>query len=734
MPFMKRTGSRLRLRIALIGLVILILVWIVAAYEVARSKNDVLQEARLRTASQSQVFAEYSESTIKRLNELTLDLRGYWTGDWRAFAELIQRRQEIIQDIAFQVAVIDRDGLLAFSNLAPPDNRTDLSQREHYQVHKQAPGVDRLFISKALKGKVSGKWSIQFTRPIYRNGEFDGVLVVSVSPELFSGFASKLQILEGSVIAVVRDNGELMARYPVLESSYGQVLKDRNYLQADAPISGNDRRVATVDGTERLYGYYKGLAHGLTFVIGDPVDSVLAPYHAYRNTVLGVALFVSVFAAFLFFGLIRSLAALDEVRRELEGAKEKADAANVAKSQFLATMSHEIRTPLNGILGMAQLMMARELKDEERQDYARIILSSGKTLLNLLNDILDLSKVEAGRVELERLAFSPAQVIREVAALFADQARAKGLVIETVWHGPEAAHYRADPLRLRQMLVNLVSNAIKFSTHGAVRIEARPGILAAGATDLEFAVSDSGIGIAEEKLALLFRPFSQVDNSTTREYGGTGLGLSIVRSLVQLMGGEVGVSSKPGEGSRFWFRMPVSVVEAGAERRIRERPPETARTPDVPPAASAGYALVVEDNLTNRKVIEAMLRKLGVPCQCVVNGAEALAAVTAGTMPRIVLMDCQMPVMDGFVATRAIRDWEVANDRPRLTIIALTADAFPENQVRCQVAGMDDFLSKPIAYDQLQAVFAKWCAGLPATAALTPAPESSPPPPSDPRR
>ena len=700
----------------------LTLVWIVAAYEISRSKQAVLQEASLRTVSQSQVFAEYSESTIKRLDELTVDLRSYWSGDWRAFAELIQRRQDIIQDIAFQVAVIDRDGLLAFSNLARPDNRTDLSQREHFQVHRQAPGQDRLFISKALKGKVSGKWSIQFTRPIYRNDEFQGVLVVSVSPELFSGFAAKLQIPAGSVIAVVRDGGEIMARYPLLESSYGQVLKDRPFLDAAGPISGNDRRVAAVDGTERLYGYYKLPAQGLIFVIGESAGSVLAPHHAYRDTVLGVAGFVSVFAAFLFFGLLRSLSALEALRHQLEEAKEKADAANVAKSQFLATMSHEIRTPLNGILGMAQLLMARDLKDDERQEYVRVILSSGRTLLNLLNDILDLSKVEAGRVELERLVFSPAQVIQEVATLFGDQAQDRGLAIEAVWHGPEDAHFRADPLRLRQMLINLTSNAIKFSTHGSVRIEGRITGTSATAAELELVVSDSGIGIAKDKLELLFKPFSQVDNSTTRQYGGTGLGLSIVRSLAQLMGGEVGVSSTPGVGSRFWIRLPVAAVEAGAERRAGERLPLSAPATT---ALSAGQVLVVEDNPTNRKVIEALLRKLGLACQCVVNGEEALAALTGGAQPSIVLMDCQMPVMDGFAATRAIRDWEAASGRQRLPVIALTAHAFPENQARCQAAGMDDFLPKPISLDQLQAVLGKWSTGGAAPVPLTPGTESS---------
>lgn len=396
-----------------------------------------------------------------------------------------------------------------------------------------------------------------------------------------------------------------------------------------------------------------------------------------------------------------------ELVSQLTQSRDQAQAGSLAKSQFLATMSHEIRTPMNGILGMAQmLLMGDELDKEERNDYVRTIYNSGQTLLSLLNDILDLSKVEAGKMELSPVPFEPQQLVEETTRLFAQSAQAKGLSIEAKWLGPSKRHYAADAIRLRQMLSNLISNAIKFTARGFVRVEAAVVEEDEGKALLEFSVTDSGIGIPPEKQAKLFQPFSQTDSSTTREYGGTGLGLSIIRSLANLMDGTAGVESEPGKGSRFWFRVHVDLLVEGKDRRHEDRTSVDKHQPR--PETLTGKVLVVEDNAVNRKLIEAMLKKLGLDYECVENGQLAIDTLHDGLHPELVLMDMHMPVMDGITATQRIRAWEQETHRTRMPIVALTASAFEEDSQRCFAAGMDDFLAKPLNMQELQRVLAKW--------------------------
>jgi signal transduction histidine kinase/ActR/RegA family two-component response regulator/HPt (histidine-containing phosphotransfer) domain-containing protein len=680
-----------------------------------RARADALEEWRGYVGNFSVMAAEHASATLKTADVLLQRIidkagaEGVETqeelraalGDKASFDMMVERAHEAPQiDVASIVAA--NGDIINFTREFPPPG-INVSDRDYFQAHMHSPELE-VFLSVPVANRATGRFTFYLARKIHgRSGRVIGLALAGIESRYFEDFYQAINMSpEHARISLFRNDGMLLAQFPPVRDHVGrsnargtvfsQFLKG---VQEPTIVRRHSTTERQDDTRLRIISPRATKAYPLVVNLTVTEDLILARW---RSTALYTAIGLALFDILLG-GLVLRIFRLTRKRRitleQLEAARAGAESANAAKSTFLANMSHEMRTPLHGMLGLAAMILATPLSPQQRR-HAEMLRNSGKALVEIIDSLLDFSRIESGRMEFEQVDFDLVAVATDAAALFQARATERGLHLEVHIDPAVPRLVRGDPLRLGQVLNNLVSNAIKFTPAGGVTVTVKRG---PGAR-IAFEVADSGIGISALEMTRIFEPFAQADSGTTRRFGGTGLGLAIVKRLVTQQGGEIGVSSPDERGSRFWFWLPLPAAAAAGDANP---PRETAAEAE---PCYAGEVLLAEDNEINMEVACAMVAALGMTARQARSGREALEQFRRQA-PALILMDVQMPDMDGLAATARIRELEAILSLPRTPIIALTANAMPADRQCCLDAGMDDFLGKPYSLAELAAALGR---------------------------
>ena len=649
---------------------------------------------------QGEIRAQEIENSLLSVQFALEKIELLWQADGNDPARMHEYLKRLEEQLPYvrALGVVDADGTGLFSSRSYPIRSYNVANLAYFRHFRDSQ--ERFLFAGPNKNTVDGDWQLTMSIAVrHPDGRLKGVIGAIIDPLSYAG-AFERAVAPGDYVTLLNSDFVMIARSPWREEDIGKWRQVDAYdaFAASGQSAHSGIYANPFTGQARIVAVRRLFGDRLALSTSRPLDQAIANWRSLATIISVISLLVML-SGIVAVGIgLRMLAAREARARtlvtlnaDLQEQTARAEKLATVKSEFLATMSHEIRTPMNGVLGMAQALENMPL-DATTRDYVGVIRESAESLLAIINDILDYSRLEAGKMTVAASAIRLRTTLDAMSALFASACTQKKLALRVEIDPAAPVGIETDPARLRQILVNLVGNAVKFTSQGHIILRAKPVTLAGNVAGIRFEVEDTGPGISQAALNRIFERFSQEDASTSRRFGGTGLGLAICRRLCHLLGGEIGCESQPGHGALFWFEIPVELEETEAPRL--QLVSSTAAIPTGRPRV-----LCVDDNHVNRRVVETLLKPHCDKLVLVSSGAAALEAAARQDFD-VVLLDIHMPEMDGIETHYRLR--RLPNGGPR-RIIALTADVVPEALARYEVAGFDVILAKPVEVDKLLA-------------------------------